>query len=313
MTRSCDLAIVLNPASGEDRTDDRRLKGLRALAGSRAVIFATDQQDLVEAVAEGVRERGVDTVAVIGGDGTISYVLSALARAFRGARLPRIALLRGGTMNTTANGFGVPRRKPEELLRRLLASGRGPSVRRATISIEGRLGFLFSTGAMVGFLDVLYEARARKQGTRRALSLLARGSWEALTGGELIERIEKPLLASVRVDGIEHLLRSYTLLAAGTFERIGLGFRPFPRAVNPEGGFQTFAFHASLQALARQLPRIRRGLPLPAELGFDPLARRLEIRTHGERIRYALDGDIYRAESDNLIVETGPEIEVRMP
>jgi diacylglycerol kinase (ATP) len=312
MPTPCDVAIVLNPGAGEDRTGDRRLKNLRAMAGSRAVIFSTEERGLVDAIAEGVRERGVDTVAVIGGDGTVSYVLSALERAFAGAHMPRIALLRGGTMNTTANALGIARRKPEELLRRLLATPQpSESVRRATLRVEGRLGFLFSTGAMVGFLDVLYEARATKQGSR-ALNLVARGSWEALTGGKLIERIEKPVLARVRVDGVAHPGRSYTLLAAGTIERIGLGFRPFPRVASAADGFQVFAFHASLQALALQLPRIRRGLPMPPDYGCDPLGRQLEIETNGERIRYALDGDLYEARSNRLIVEAGPQLDIRL-
>lgn len=311
MAASLNVAIVLNPSAGEERTDERRLKHLRAIAGSRAVIFATGERGLLDAVVDGVKERGVDTVGVIGGDGTVSHVVSALTRAFKGHNLPRLALLRGGIMNTTANALGVPRRSPEELLRRLLAEpAAAPAVKRATLRVGERVGFLFSAGAMVGFLDVLYEARRQEQGSWRALSLIARGSWEALTGGELIERIEKPLLARIGVDGIEHALRQYTLIAAGTFERIGLGFRPFPRADNGGDRFQLFAFHASLQALARQLPRIRRGLAMPDEVGFDPLARKLELHTLGAPIRYALDGDLYQAENNNLVVEAGPQIDV---
>lgn len=309
MPSSSTVAIVLNPTAGEQRTDERRLKSLRALAGPRAVIFATEERGLVEAVAEGVKERGVDTVGVIGGDGTIAFVLSALTRAFGEARMPRIALLRGGTMNTTANALGVPRREPEELLRRLLAGPPAAGIKQATLRVGDRVGFLFSTGAMVGFLDMLYEARRQKLGTR-ALSLLARGGWDALTGGELVERIEQPVLARLQVDTVEHPLRRYTLLAAGTFERIGLGFRPFPRAETGGGRFQLFAFHASLQALALQLPRIRRGAPMPDDSGFDPLARRLEIHTEGAPIRYALDGDLYQAQDNTLVVETGPSLEV---
>ena len=308
---STDLAIVLNPEAQGKSYDERRIKGLRAIAGSRAVIFSTERRDLVDAVAEGVRERRVATVAVIGGDGTISNVLTALHRAYRDAPLPRIALLRGGTMNTTANAFDVPRKQPEELLRRLLAARAETIVARATLKVEGRLGFLFSTGAMVGFLDALYESRESGR-SLRALSLLARGSWDALTGGEgeLIERIETPLSAAARVDDELHPARRYTLFAAGTIESIGLGFRPFPRAVECQNAFQLFAFHASLQTLARQLPRIRRGQPIANGLGFDPLAQRLELEAEAP-FRYALDGDIYDA-SGKLVVEVGPRLEIRV-
>jgi diacylglycerol kinase (ATP) len=312
MTPASTVAIILNPhAGGGDRYDERRLKGLRAIASSRAVVFSTARHELVEAVAEGVRERGTTTVAIIGGDGTVSSTLSALHRAYRDAPLPSIALLRGGTMNTIANALGIPRKQPEELLRRLLEGPTTPSVRRATIKVEGRLGFLFSAGVMVGFLHVLYGTRESKQGSLRALTLLAKGSWQALTGGELIEQIETPLLATLKVDDEEHPPRRYTVVAAGTVEQIGLGFRPFPRAAECQDCFQLFAFHGSLQSLARQLPRIRRGLPMSKGLGFDPLARKLQLRSGdgAAAFEYALDGDIYEAPG-KLLVEAGPTVEL---
>jgi diacylglycerol kinase (ATP) len=309
---SNDLAIILNPlAGGGNRYDERRVKNLRAIAGSRGVIFSTAQHDLVDAVVEGALERGVGTLGIIGGDGTISSALSALHRVYGSTPLPRIALLRGGTMNTVANALGIPRRQPEELLKRLLESRSSTVVMRATIKVEGRLGFLFSAGVMVGFLHVLYGTRDRGQGSLRALSLLARGSWQTLTGGELIEQIETPLAATLWIDGREDPLRRYTVLAAGTVEQIGLGFRPFPRAAECEDKFQMFAFHASVQTLARQLPRIRRGQSMQKGLGFDPLAKRLEIATEAE-FEYALDGDIYKA-PNRLLVEAGPRVEIRLP
>jgi diacylglycerol kinase family enzyme len=308
-----DLAIILNPAAGgENRYDERRIKGLRAIAGSRGVIFSTARHEMVDAVVDGARERRVGTVGIIGGDGTISSALSALHRSYGDTPLPRIALLRGGTMNTIANALGIPRKQPEELLRRLLESRSSTSVLRATIKVEDRLGFLFSTGVMVGFLHVLYGTRDRGQGSLRALTLLAKGSWQALTGGELIEQIETPLAATVRIDGVAHPTRRYTALAAGTVEQIGLGFRPFPRAAECQDEFQIFAFHGSVQSLARQLPRIRRGLPIQKGLGFDPLAKVLELEIPGQAFEYALDGDIYKG-SGNLLVEVGPRVEIRLP
>jgi diacylglycerol kinase family enzyme len=312
MTRSSEVAIVLNPtAGGGQRYPDHRVDALRAIAGPQGVLFATGDRELVDAVAEGVRERGVGTVAVIGGDGTVSGVLTALDRAFGSAPMPRIALLRGGTMNTIANSLGVPRRQPEELLRRLLAAPAAKTLRRATLKVGGRIGFLFSTVIMVGFLKVLYRSDELKQGPLGALRLLGKGSWQAVMGGELIEQIETPLLATLRVDEEQHPPRRYTVLGAATVEQVGLGFRPFARASECVDQFQMFAFHGSTQSLVRQLPRIRRGQPIAKGLGFDPLARRLQIETGGEPIPYALDGDVHEGGAD-LLVELGPQVEIRM-
>ena len=310
MTRSGEIAIVLNPtAGGVGRYPEHRVDQLRAIAGTNAVVFATGKRDLVQAVADGVRERGVGTVAIIGGDGTVSGVVSALHRAFGGAPLPKIALLRGGTMNTIANSFGIARRQPEELLRRLLAARPVAPLRRATLQVGGQVGFLFSTGIMVGFLEALYRAGEDSQGPLGALRLLAKGSFQAVMGGELIEEIETPLLATLTIDGDVHPQRRYTVLGAATVEQVGLGFRPFPRAAECLSQFQIFGFHGSTQSLVRQLPRIRRGLPLGPGLGLDPLARTLQIDAKGA-IAYALDGELSSAR-DTLLVEAGPTVEIR--
>src|SRR5262245_51132066 len=59
-----------------------------------------------------------DVLGIVGGDGTVSAVLGAFDRPER--PLPRLALLRGGTMNTVARGLGVPALDPTGLLRALL-------------------------------------------------------------------------------------------------------------------------------------------------------------------------------------------------
>lgn len=306
-----DLVIMVNPGAGAGY-DERRIEGLRAIAGSRAVLFSTGDRALLDAVARGVYERGADNVAIVGGDGTISTVLSALYQAYKGDPLPRVALLRGGTMNTIANSFGVMRASPEDLLSRLLASASSTLVERATVQVEGRLGFIVSAGTMVGFLKVLYEQQGTKQGPLGALRLLAKGSFQAAIGGQLIEGLEAPLSAALRLDGVEEPMRRYTVLGAGTIEQAGLGFRPFPQARECQDRIQLFAFHGSMQSLTRQLPSIRRGLPVPKSLGFAPLVRTLDIETAGEPIEYALDGELLQGGS-KLKLQAGPALEIRLP
>ena len=312
MSNPSEVVVVLNPNASTAGYDERRIEGLRAIAGSRAVVFVTEKRDLVDAVIEGARERGVQTVGIIGGDGSVSFVLSALYRTYGTTPLPRIALLRGGTMNTVANSLGVRRGTPEDLLRRLLANRNTPFVERNTLEVEDRLGFLFCTGAMVGFLQVLYDSDKSERGPLAALKLLARGSWQAFAGGDLAERIEKPLIATLRVDSETHPERRYVTVGAATIDQVGLGFRAFPRVTEGRDQFQVFAFHGSLQSLARQLPRLRRGLPVVKGLGFEPLAQQLELHTEGPSITYALDGDI-RETGPSISVAIGPRVQVHLP
>jgi diacylglycerol kinase (ATP) len=311
MSNPNEVVVILNPKASAAGYDERRIEGLRDIAGSRAVLFVLEQPDLIDAVIEGARERGVQTVGIIGGDGSISFVLSALYRTYGTLPLPRIALLRGGTMNTIANSLAVRRGSPEDLLRRLLANLSTPFVERNTLEVEDRLGFLFSTGAMVGFLQVLYDSDKSERGPLAALKLLARGSWQAFAGGDLAERIEKPLIATMTVDDDVHPERRYVVVGAATIDQVGLGFRAFPRVTEGRNQFQLFAFHGSLQSLARHLPRLRRGQPVTKGLGFEPLAKLLQLRTDGAPITYALDGDIYETTSE-ITVAIGPRVQVHL-
>jgi diacylglycerol kinase (ATP) len=309
MTESGHTAVILNPTAAGDGYDAARVDRLRAIAGSRAVLFSIDEPELVHAVVEGVRERQAATVAIIGGDGTISSVLTALLRAYGRERWPRIALLRGGTMNTVANAFGVPRGTPEELLAKLLNGGARPVWPRATLEVEGKLGFLFTSGIMVGFLDTLYSHPSFGKGPIGAFSLLTVAGMQAITGGPTIRKVETPLTATLIVDGIEHPERRYVALAVGTVEQVGLGFRPFRLARECQDQFQIFAFHGSIQALLRELPKIYRGQPITRGFGFDPLTRKLVIETQDGEVPYGLDGDVYRAKSP-LYVRVGPKVEI---
>jgi diacylglycerol kinase (ATP) len=309
MNESGHTAVILNPHAAGDAYPDERIDRLRSIANSRAVLFSIDEPERVHAVVEGVRERQAATVAIIGGDGTVSSVLTALLRAYGREHWPRIALLRGGTMNTIANAFGVQRGTPEELLTKLLHGGARPVWPRATLEVEGRLGFLFTAGALVGFLDTLYSHQALGKGPIGAFSLLSIASLQALTGGPIYRKVETPLQATLRVDDVEHPERRYLALAIGTVEQVGLGFKPFRLARECQDQFQLFAFHGSAQALVRELPKIYRGQPITRSLGFDPLARKLEISTHDGAVAYALDGDVYRTTSP-LYVRVGPKVEI---
>ena len=310
MTESGQIAVILNPKAAGDAYDAARIDRLRAIAGSRAVLFSIDDAERVHAVAEGIRERRAGVVAIIGGDGTVSSVLTALHRAYGRARWPHIAMLRGGTMNTVANAFGIPRGTPEELLARLLHGGARPVWPRATLEVEGRLGFLFTAGAMVGFLDALYASeRQLGKGPFAAFSLLSIVSVQALIGGPTFRKVETPLTATLKIDEAEHPERRYLAFAAGTVEQVGLGFRPFRLARECQDQFQIFAFHGSAQALVREFPKIYRGQPFTRGFGFDPLARKLSISTQDGVVPYGLDGDLHRAQSP-LYVRVGPKVEI---
>jgi len=304
---------MFNPRAGGGRSDSGRADRLRRMLGSRGVLFPLERRELVTAICEGLRDRGIGTLAIIGGDGTLSIILSELARVYGERPLPRIALLRGGSMNTIANAVGVRRAPPERLLQRLLSElPTLPTAMRNTLRVHDRIGFLFGGAVLASFLEALYSGDGEQRGRLAALSLLARGSVQAFTGGAVIEQLQRPLEATLSIDGEVHPTRRYLALLAGTVEQVGLGFRPLPQANADAQHFQLLAFHGSAAMLARQLPRIRRGLAIGDGLGFAPAARSLEIDTAGAEFTYMLDGELHRT-TGPLMVALGPRIELLLP
>lgn len=146
------IRLIANPASGHGR-------GLRALAAARAA-FASIGAEEVRLTAEPgdearlVREAlddGVDTLAVLGGDGTWSKAAAAIAAA--GARC-RLAPLAAGTGNDFVKTAGLPAHDYAHMARLAAGSGaRAIDMVRVDSGADGRwclnvVGFGFDAAVM---------------------------------------------------------------------------------------------------------------------------------------------------------------------
>jgi len=306
------IGVVLNANAGRTRRDPGLADRLRAKLSSHDLLVATRSPDELSAAAERFRAHGVTLLAVVGGDGSASVTLSAFARAYGTTPLPPVTLLRGGTMNTVANGCDTPRGDPVSLLTSLVKrarSGHGlRTSRRSTIAIGDRFGFLFGTGVVEGFLHAYYA-----NGTPTPLSaagVLARGVASAVVGGPLVRRIAAPCRASVDfADGAHWPLQDYLTLAAGTVDQIGLGFRPFLRCDERPESFHLLGIYAPVVDLARELPRIRLARPMRPGHALDRVSDQATIRFESGLARYMLDGELFETPGD-LTLTAGPTIAI---
>ena len=107
---------------------------------------------------------GIELVASAGGDGTNHQTISGLVHTYGDAKLPYFAMLRGGTMNTVANSFGIPRHRPETLLSLYQQAYARRSIRpmrfveRNVLRVADHCGFIFGTALAVrmglGFVPI---------------------------------------------------------------------------------------------------------------------------------------------------------------
>jgi diacylglycerol kinase family enzyme len=288
-------AIIVNRNAGELRRDARLVERLRELAGRELPVHATDDLESLRSLCQRLAREGVATVGVVGGDGTASATLTALWQAWGTRPLPRIALLRGGSMNTVASSLGVAKGSPLQLLARLKAALRSPGLQRTRSRPvmrvgDERLGFLFGTGVWYGYLAETY--RNGPPNFPIYASVLGRLFASAAVNGEMVRRIVRAAPTAVRFRDDAWPCEPYLCIAAGTVADVGFGVQPFHRAFDSEDSFQILAVHGSARDVLRALPDLWRGRGFDDGTAHQKLTSFAELHAEQGFIEYSVDGDV---------------------
>jgi diacylglycerol kinase family enzyme len=309
------IGVVTNPRSRANLRRPERMRQLAYLLGSKGSAAATRSIDDLYRVAEEFKAADIDILGIHGGDGTIHYTLTAFIKTYAGAPLPKIAILRGGTMNTISNGLGIRGRRatPQQLLYNIIedyhAGVRFQTTRRPIQRIGSRYGFIIGNGVIYNFLEAYYKTGRASPST--AVRLVARLAASSLVGGSLSRRMLERFRARVTVNGREWAREDFVTVTASSVPQIGLGFTPFYRCDEKPGHFAVLGIHTSPISLVFELPRIFRGRPIRRDKCISEVAT--EVVFESERpIGYTIDGDTYLGETQ-VHVATGPELEIILP
>jgi len=306
-----EAAIIINRQAGSMRRDPELADQLQTHCQARARHYVTSNAEELAAAARAVADSGAATVGILGGDGSISHTLTALALAYTGRPLPRIGLLRGGTMNTIASSLGIRQRCPRALLARMLDAvqqpGRAPVRVLPSMQVGEQLGFLFGTGVWYGYLAESYVYGPPTRLTNAVV--LGRLLASAAVGGSIYRRVRTRQRMHVRSSEGDWETRDYLTIAAGTVRDAGFGFRPFQHAFEHSDRFQLLAVKASPWAVLRDLPGLRFGRSLRASTAYDTSACWAELSTEsGQPFGYSVDGEVAMAHGP-LRIAVGPSIE----
>lgn len=307
------IGIITNPHSRRNRRFPERMRRMGYILGQDDVYEMTSQVQDVARVAEAFKQNEIDILALNGGDGTNHVTLTSFIEVYKDEPLPRIAFLRGGTMNTISEAVGV-QGQPNQILRNLVDKyyARQPfdvterDILKITDDSGVRYGFIFGNGVISNFLEIYYDSG--NPSPTVAARLLAQTVGSALVNGPLVHQVFRPFKAEIELDGQLWPTQEYTAVMASTIEQIGLGFRPFPRCEERAGAFHVGAVFGSFLKVAQSLPRIRLGRPPSPEVYRDAVASKAIFRTDGE-ILYTIDGDMHRAQG-MVQLEVGPRLEI---
>jgi diacylglycerol kinase (ATP) len=305
------IGIITNPFSKLNKKSPARGRLLGYIVGQFGNLEITNSVDDIGRVAELFKTQDIDILAINGGDGTISRTLTAFIRTYGDAPLPKILILRGGTINMLADNLGIFG-SPEEILVRMLEcqSGLRPRVIQtyATLSVGGQYGFLFGNGFVARYLAEFYK---NKTGPAGSIFLILKIYFNWLFSKSRYQQIVHDEFYRMSVDGHASMDETMSLaIMASTVERMPLGFKFFPAARNNLAKFQMFSLQMTSGSLPWRLPlsclRNRPGTFLGK---VTRLASSVILATTSGRQLYTLDGELFEAPEGRLAIEVGPVVQ----
>ncbi len=306
------IDVIANITARLYRSRPSLLGEIERVAAGIAEVHPTARVDDLDAVCTRIAARGTDLVILSGGDGSFMAGVTALARAFGEASLPRVALLPGGTVATVARNFGMEG-DPARLLTRLFTSGALASQRRATLrvrearegAIHERLGFIFGTGLVARFFDLYYADGAR--GYVGAARIAGRVFVESFVDGPYARQVLTPMPCTIEVDGQRLPSDRWSLVCASVVRDLGLGMRVNYRAGEDLERPHLVASPLLPRSLGPRAVLVLLGKRIGGAGSFDDLVRSFVVRFSPEG-PYVLDGDVLRA--SEVTVSAGPSIDV---
>jgi len=307
------IGAIVNTRAKRARRDPELAGRLARLLPPDRVRTTAGPED-VEPALEALRAEGIDTLVVVGGDGTIGGTVTPLLRCWPRLALPNIVPTLGGTVSMIAKSLGA-RGRPEDAVARLLAGAPlRVDTRRAIVEVradggERRAGLIFINGVGVRWLEMYY--RDSRLGVSGASSVVMRIVGSALVGGALARGIFAPFRARVHVEGELLENEQWTIMAASSVRHVGLGFQPFHSAGDDPTRIHFATTSASPLRLLRDMPALRAGIDRPDSCLQHHPARQVEIELpEGES--WSLDADTYPPASA-LEISAGPALRFVSP
>jgi len=298
------IGLVSNGRSRRNRSTLARVGEI--VAAARGVEHAVlDGVEGLDAALAGFAARGVDIVAVNGGDGTVQAALTVLLGPDTPFdRLPLMAVLPGGTTNMTAADVGLRGGRERGLARLIAAAADGSAATGTTerhlvgvdrgIGEPVQYGMFFGTAGICRVIEYCRQAvhpLKVNSGLASALTLaglfarllLRRGGSDTVLSGDRI---------AVALDGEDPHVAEHFLLLVTTLDRLVLRSRPFWGTGS--GGLCYTSVRWPPRGLLTRVPRVMYGgalRRLPPETYESRRAARIELTMD---CPYTLDGEIFR-------------------
>lgn len=303
------IGIITNPHSKLNKRNPSRSALLGFILGKKGVIETTNSLEHLAQVAHKFKEQEIEVLAINGGDGTISRTITAFINAYGETRLPKIALLRGGTMNVLAGHLGI-RGTPESLLYNLIQLDSKemvlPSVPIRILNIEGNYGFIYADGTNAKILEEYY---IHKRGTLDALWLALRLIFSFLLKGDFYNRLVVPRETAIHPLGQSQFIHQSLGIFASTITNLPLGLPLLRGDKFGNHQFQILSVTSPPEKLLWNLPAIMLlGKEGKTRGKFRIICEKASI-SNSTLQPYTLDGELFTPKDNTIHICLDREVE----
>ncbi len=304
------IGVINNPRSKQNRKHPERISKIGYMLGYEGKSESTWTFEALDDVLMEFKREDIDILAINGGDGSNHVTLTHMLQIWGDHPLPKISLLRGGTLNTISEACKIKGSTTWLLYNLAEKYGAGEpfeTIHRDLLRINDHYGFLFGNGIIANFMDTYYESGTPSPS--HGAAVLLRGVGSAITGGALAKKWTRKINARVVIDGEEISETSFTAIMAATIHEIGIGFTPWYRCEDEPGTFHVLLLTGSAMDVATQVPYIYFGRALHPKLGWDIVAKDVLIESE-EPFGFTIDGDMHWSEDGRIHLGVGPRVEI---
>lgn len=302
------IGIILNPHSRSNLKNPNRADQLGFIVGDKGSCHETHDLKDVERLAREFKKRDIEILGISGGDGTIHITLTTFIKVYGDAPLPKIAFLRGGTMNNIPNAVGV-KGSPEKILSNLILKYHEDKeftlAEIDILNINGHYGFLFGMGAVYNFIED-YLRTDEKPSPARGMYVLSKCIVLGLLQTKYARKICERFDARITIDGELSPFKNYTMLMAGTIETLGFGFNPLYRARTNPGEFQFVGISTTPRGLLFTFPHALMSRPSKSDNYYDRMGKQM-VLAFDQPMPYQIDGEPIPA-TDHIEITMGPRL-----
>ncbi|MEI8350558.1 MAG: diacylglycerol kinase family protein [Candidatus Omnitrophota bacterium] len=214
-----NIHIIINPAAGIGESILPIINVSMKEAGIKWEASITHQAGDAIKFAKAAGKVGVDALAVYGGDGTLTEVISGLI----GSDIP-LAILPGGSANVLATELGIP----IDLKEACMLLGHGPLETR-TIDVGQFDKRYFIAGVSLGFESDVVKGANRE--TKNKIGIFA-----YLFSAIAAVKITKKSVYHLKIDGQEYKVKGLTCIIANT-GNLGFSNISFDKHIDVSDGF----------------------------------------------------------------------------